>query len=140
MPSSKITWKKNMAFNVELNGHNFTIDATAKVGGQNRGPRPKSLVLSALGGCTGMDVVSILAKMKVIDFEFEVDVKADQTDEHPVIFKDIVITYSFVGKDLPIKKILRAIELSETRYCGVSEMLRATTKISNIVKINGEII
>ena len=109
MAKSKITWKEDMAFNVELDGHNFAIDATAKVGEKNSGPSPKGLLLSALGGCTGMDIVSILKKMKIENYKLEIEVEADQTDEHPIIYKDIVIIYNFHGEDLSISKLKRAV-------------------------------
>ena len=140
MAKSKITWKEDMAFNVELDGHNFAIDATAKVGEKNSGPSPKGLLLSALGGCTGMDIVSILKKMKIENYKLEIEVEADQTDEHPIIYKDIVIIYNFHGEDLSISKLKRAVELSETTYCGVSAMLGKAAKISNQIKVNGELV
>ncbi|MBT5421316.1 MAG: OsmC family protein [Candidatus Cloacimonetes bacterium] len=127
-----------MSFDVELNGHHFKIDAGEQVGGEDRGPRPKGLMLSALGGCTGMDVVSILRKMKVTEYELSIDVSGDPTDVHPKVYHTITIEFKFLGSDLPISKIKKAVELSETRYCGVSEMLRKAAKLKTIIYINGE--
>lgn len=140
MATSKISWRNDMSFNVELNGHNFIIDATDKVGGKDQGPRPKGLLLSALGGCTGMDVVSILKKMKVENYKFEINVDANETTEHPKYYDKITIDYIFEGEDLPIAKIKKAVDLSETRYCGVSEMLRKAAKLETIIHVNGEIV
>jgi len=140
MAESRIKWQKGMTFDVELDGHTFAIDATSQVGGKNLGPRPKGLMLSALGGCTGMDVVSILRKMKVEDYQLEIVVTADQTTEHPKTLKDIMIDYQFTGNDLPIAKLKRAVELSETTYCGVSAMLRKATAINHTISVNGETI
>jgi putative redox protein len=140
MARSKVSWRENMSFNVELNGHNFIIDATDKVGGKDQGPRPKGLLLSALGGCTGMDVVSILKKMKVDNYKLEIIVDANETTEHPKYYDKITIDYVFEGENLPIAKIKKAVNLSETRYCGVSEMLRKSSKIENIIHVNGEVV
>ncbi len=131
-------WLDKMAFDVELNGHHFLIDANEKVGGKNRGPRPKGLLLSGLAGCTGMDVVSILKKMKVENYKFEINVAAELTDEHPKIYDKIELEYLFSGEDLPVSKVKRAVELSETRYCGVSEMLRKAAEIKTKILLNGE--
>lgn len=135
---STVTFIDKMAFDVELNGHHFTIDAGAKVGGEDKGPRPKGLMLSALGGCTGMDVVSILRKMKVTEYELNIDVSGELTDEHPKIYHTITVEFKFAGDDLPENKIQKAVELSETRYCGVSDMLRKAAEIIIKIYINGE--
>lgn len=135
---TKIKWLGEMAFDAELDDHHFTLDASPQVGGQNRGPRPKGLLLSGLAGCTGMDVVSILKKMKIDNFEFEIDVEAESTEEHPKVYKTIILNYIFKGENLPIAKVKRAVELSETRYCGASAMLGKTSKIISKIIVNGE--
>ncbi len=127
-----------MAFDVELNGHHFLIDADEKVGGENRGPRPKGLILCGLAGCTGMDVVSILKKMRVEDYKLDIIVNGEQTKEHPKIYSSIYLEFVFVGVDLPIEKLKKAVELSETRYCGVSAMLKKSSEITIKIKLNGE--
>ena len=136
--SSTLIFQDKMAFDVELNEHHFTIDANEGVGGENRGPRPKGLVLSALGGCTGMDVVSILRKMKVTEYELTIDVSGELTEEHPKIYHTITVKFSFTGDNLPHNNIKKAVELSETRYCGVSEMLRKSSQIITLIYVNGE--
>lgn len=133
MAKTVLNWQKNMSFDVELDGHKFMLNAAD-------GIRPKGLLLSALGGCTGMDVVSILKKMKVEDFQLEIEVTADQTDNHPIIYKDIVVNYNFSGTDLPLAKIKKAVSLSETTYCGVSAMLGKAAKIDHFIRINGEVL
>ncbi len=135
---STITFIKNMTFDVELGGHHFDIDAGAKVGGENNGPSPKGLLLSALGGCTGMDAVSILRKMKVTDYELKIEVSGELTDEHPKIYHTITVEFKFIGNNLPKSKLRKAVELSETKYCGVSEMLRKSSEIKTIIYINGD--
>jgi putative redox protein len=113
------------------------IDASAESGGQDLGPRPKALLLSGLGGCTAMDVVSILAKMRVKLDGLEVQVSAESRDEHPRIFTGIHVRYLFRGKDLPMDKLERAVQLSEDTYCGVSAMLRPTVPITSEIVVEG---
>ncbi len=126
-----LSWKGKMTFDAEVNGHIIPIDADASVGGEDRGPRPKPLTLVSLGGCTGMDVVSILDKMRVKFDDLKVDVTGELTDEHPKYFNKIKITYSFVGKDLPLDKIEKAVSLSQERYCGVTAMLNKVAEITH---------
>jgi putative redox protein len=128
-------WLENMAFESEIGGHKITIDAVPEVGGENRGPRPKPLMLSALGGCTGMDVISILKKMRVEVAEFRVIVEGDLTEEHPKHFYKMHVIYEFSGKDLPLDKLQKAVELSEERYCGVSATLKKALEITSEIRI-----
>ncbi len=132
--STTVWQNEGLRFESTVNGHKIMMDNA--VG--DSGARPKILLLSALAGCTGMDVVSMLNKMKVENFELTIDADADQTDEHPKVYHTIDVTYNFVGENLPIDKIKRAIELSKTRYCGVSKMLSETAKINTKIKINSE--
>lgn len=131
----KINWLENMAFSAEVNGHNVVLDASDKVGGENRGPRPKPLLLAALAGCTGMDVVSILKKMRVDLVDFNVYVDGDLTEEHPKQYSRMHITYEFKGKNLPEEKLQKAVTLSDERYCGVSAMFRKAIEITYEIKI-----
>ena len=131
----KINWLENMAFEAEVNGHKIILDAAEQVGGENRGPRPKPLMLVALAGCTGMDVVSILKKMRVEVEAFHVEVEGDLTEEHPKQFSQLRVIYEFKGKDLPMDKLQKAVGLSEERYCGVSAMYRKVFGITSEIKI-----
>ncbi len=117
-------WLENMAFEAEVNDHLIVMDADELNGGQNKGPRPKLLTLASLAGCTGMDVISILYKMKVVPDEFHISVEGDLTEEHPRYYEKIIVTYYFKGKDLPADKLKKAVELSQEKYCGVSALLR----------------
>ncbi len=125
-----IDWIEEMAFETEINGHKLILDADASVGGKDRGPRPKPLTLVSLGGCTGMDVVSILKKMRVNFESCRVSIEAEQTDEHPKYYHKIHLTYIFKGKDLPMAKLDKAVNLSQDRYCGVSAMLRDSAELT----------
>ncbi len=118
-----VRFEDGLSFDAELQGHHFTLDSDPKFGGRNRGPTPKPLILTALAGCTGMDVVSILAKMGMPFDSFEVQVEGDLTDEHPVVYTRIHVRYVFKGAQLDRGKIERAVDLSRNRYCGVFAML-----------------
>ena len=128
-------WLNNMAFEAEVNGHKIILDAEPEVGGENRGPRPKPFMLTALGGCTAMDVISILKKMRVEIDNFNVHVEGNLTDEHPKQFYKMHVIYEFTGKDLPMDKLKKAVELSEQRYCGVSSVYRKAMKLTSEIKI-----
>jgi putative redox protein len=131
----KIKWLENMAFSAEVNGHEMILDAAEKVGGENRGPRPKPLMMAALAGCTGMDVVSILKKMRVDLDDFNVYVEGDLTEEHPKKYTQMHVIYEFKGKNLPEEKLQKAVNLSEESYCGVSAMYRKAFGITSEIKI-----
>ena len=131
----KVDWIENMAFKAEVNGHEIILDAVEAVGGENRGPRPKPLMMVALAGCTGMDVISILKKMRVEIEGFAVRVIGDLTEEHPKHFEKMHVIYEFKGKDLPMDKLEKAISLSEERYCGVSVSYRQAMGITSEIRI-----
>lgn len=130
-----IDWSGDMAFKAEVNGFTLNIDADEKVGGKNTGPRPKPLLLAGLGGCTSMDVISILGKMRVIPDEFRVEVEAEQTEEHPKYYNKIHLKYIFKGKDLPVDKLEKAVNLSQERYCGVSAMLGKSAELTHEIVV-----
>ena len=128
-------WLSNMAFEADVDGHKIVIDADPHVGGENRGPRPKPFMLVALGGCTAMDVISILKKMRVDVESFNVKVEGDLTKEFPKHFFKMHVIYEFTGKDLPMDKLKKAVELSEERYCGVSAVYKKTMEITSEIKV-----
>ncbi|MBN1182538.1 MAG: OsmC family protein [Bacteroidales bacterium] len=133
--SVNVNWKKNMAFEADIDGYKLMMDAMPDVGGTNRGPRPKPLMMVSLAGCTGMDVISILQKMRVDIDNFNIKVDGELTDEHPKHFIKMHITYEFKGKDLPMEKLEKAVGLSQERYCGVSESYRKAMEITHEIKI-----
>ncbi len=130
-----ITWTEDMSFDATVNDHKVVLDAVVEVGGKDRGPRPKPLMLVALGGCTGMDVVSMLKKMRVDYDGLKIEVEGDLTEEHPKVYHTIIINYLFKGKDLPMEKIEKAVTLSQERYCGVTAMLKKAAKIEHKIII-----
>lgn len=138
MDTVNVKWKEKMSFNVEVDGHSCIIDAKEEVGGLDSGPRPKPLLLSALGGCTGMDVISILRKMRNEPETFNVIIDGELTDEHPKHYHTITIRYILTGNDLDPEKVKKAVRLSEESYCGVSHVLKKAIEIKTIITINGE--
>ncbi|MGQ9800743.1 MAG: OsmC family protein [Candidatus Saccharicenans sp.] len=128
-------WLDGIAFSVDVLGHNLIIDTPISAGGQDRGPSPKPLVLVALAGCTGMDVISMLQKMRISVEKFRLIVQGDLTLEHPKHYYKMHIIYEFTGKTLPPDKIKQAIELSQEKYCGVSATLKKALPITWEMKI-----
>jgi putative redox protein len=131
----EVKWLENMAFEADVNGHKIVLDAASEVGGENRGARPKPFMLVALGGCTGMDVVSMLKKMRVEVEAFSVIVEGDLTDEHPKQFFKMHVIYQFKGKNLPMDKLEKAVNLSEEKYCGVSATYRKAVGITSEIRV-----
>ncbi len=118
------SWQDGMSFNAEVEGHTIALDAGEAVGGKNRGPTPKPLLLVSLAGCTGMDVISILNKMQQPYSYFDVKVEGELTEEHPKQYHSIKLIYEFKkDDDLDEEKVKKAVELSQNRYCGVSALL-----------------
>ena len=128
-------WLENMAFESEINGHKLIIDAKEEVGGQDRGPRPKSLMLAALGGCTSMDVISILKKMRIELRSLNVIVEGELSEEHPKRFQKMHVIYEVAGDNLPLDKIEKAVSLSEEKYCGVSAVYREVMEITSEIRV-----
>lgn len=128
-------WLENMSFESEINGHKIIVDAKEEVGGQDRGPRPKPLMLAALGGCTSMDVVSILKKMRVEIKSLNVIVEGELTEEHPRHFSKMHVIYEVEGDNLPLDKIEKAVSLSEEKYCGVSVVYKKAMEITSEIRI-----
>ena len=133
--SVKTSWKGKMAFNAEVSGHNLVMDAPEDFGGENEGPRPKELMLASLAGCSGMDVVSLLEKMRVEISDFNIFIDADITEEHPKHYTKMHIIYEFQGNDLPIEKLQKAVELSQERYCGVSFMYKKAFELTHEIRV-----
>lgn len=122
---------ENMSFSVNVSGHEMKIDSAREFGGKDQGPRPKSLMMVALAGCTGMDVVSILGKMRVAFEEFRIEVDGNITDEHPKHYDHMHLRYIIKGKNIPSDKVNSAISLSQDKYCGVSHSYRQVMKITH---------
>lgn len=130
-----VNWKQNMAFEADIDGHSVMMDASAAVGGENKGPTPKPLLLASLGGCTAMDVISIAKKMRQEVSSFEIELIGDIDDEFPKPYTGIHLIYKFEGKDLDKEKLEKAINLSRDRYCGIYATLSKAMGITYEVVI-----
>lgn len=130
---------KNMTFiGKSSTGHSIVMDTGEKSGGNQSAPTPMEMVLLGLGGCTGMDVISILRKMKQDIKSFRIEIRKKNADEHPKVYTEINMKYIFSGSRLDEKKIARAINLSQDKYCSVSAMLGKTADISHTFEIEEE--
>lgn len=138
MTKTSLTWIENLAFEAEADGFSLRLDSSIDKGGKNLGVRPKPLLLVALSGCTGMDVVSILKKMRVEDYKLKIDMEADTTDEHPKTYHTIRMKFNFEGENLPLEKIINAVQLSSEKYCGVNAMLKKAAVIKSTIIINNQ--
>jgi putative redox protein len=122
-------WLGGMAFEATNPGGDFRIDVDVDIGGTNNGLRPKALMLDALAGCTGIDVASLLPKMKVSVDAFHIDVEADLTEEHPKSYHTVRVVYHFYGNELETDKLQKIVNLSIEKYCGVMEMFRKFAQV-----------
>lgn len=137
MGKTNITAKliDNMAFEMDINGHKLITDGSIEVGGNNLGPSPKPLLLAGLIGCSGIDIAIIIKKMRIEIEDLNVDIEAEVREEDPKIYNYIKLVYRFKGKNLPLDKLKRAVELSMEKYCGVAAMLKEAVPITYEVKI-----
>jgi putative redox protein len=119
-------------------GHQVTMDTKKIVGGLETAGSPMEMVLQALLGCTAMDVVSILKKMKADYDSFEVHESHERAEAHPKVYTKIHLTFKFDGQDLDHEKIKKAVYLSKDRYCSVSAMLKPAVEISYEITVNGQ--
>jgi putative redox protein len=133
---AKVTWHKGLSFTGTADsGFTLPLGGKKEVGGNEDGFLPMEMFLIGLAGCTGMDVISILAKMRQDVTNFEVKIHADRVDQHPKIFSDIMIEYVVTGKDLDPKLVEKAVNLSETTYCPGQAILNKTAKIDHKITI-----
>ena len=131
---TKTKWLGKMAFETNIDTHKIVVDAAEDFGGQNLGPTPKPLLLASLAGCTGMDVASLLKKMRAEVTDFEISVTGELTDEHPKYYKSIHVEYIFKGSELKKDKLEKAVNLSQERYCGVHYMLSKATDLTHEIQ------
>jgi putative redox protein len=138
MPRAHIRYLDGMAFEGDAeSGHRLTLDSAPDTGGTNRGFRPTELTAMSLAGCTAMDVVSILQKMRTTITRFEVSVDAHRRDEHPRVFDEIELVFDLDGDCRP-EQFQRAVDLSAERYCSVSAMLEKTAVVRRVLRLNGQ--
>jgi putative redox protein len=131
-------WKGKMQFDALVNGHTLIMDGPEKLGGQNNGPVPKPFVLTALTGCTGMDVVALLRRAGKEVTDFVVKAEGDTTDRTPIEYIRIHLVYEFKGDQRLKQDVLHAVTISQEKFCGVSKMLKKILPVSWEVIYNGE--
>ena len=119
----------HMAFTAAINGHKVRMDTTADDGGEDSGPSPKRMMLASLAGCTGIDIVSILNKMKVAFSDLSIGVHAALTAEHPKTYNHVKITYTIKLAEEDKSKMIKAVSLSTEKYCGVFAMFKTFAKM-----------
>lgn len=137
--TAKLKWQAPMAFRANVRGHEFFTDAKKESGGSNLGPNPKELLLTAICGCTGMDVVSLLKKFKEPFWNCEVSAESELTQGQPSVFKEIHLKFIIDGEEnLNIDNVKKAVDLSMTRYCGVSAMVFRVSPIKYHIMMNGK--
>ncbi|WP_124726444.1 OsmC family protein [Staphylospora marina] len=131
----EIRWQGNMHFeSLTPSGHRFPLDAAPEAGGENKGPRPTEVLLSAVGTCSAIDIVEILKKMRLQVESFSMEIQGERAEEHPRRFTRVHMHYRLNG-DLPENKVRRAVNLSLEKYCSVSHSLNA--EITASFEING---
>lgn len=143
MEKASVKFVENMAFTASVEGSSTTIplDANAEHGGSGNGLRPKPLMLVALAGCTGMDIASLIKKMRVEISGFEIDTEAEKSDDMPVVYTEIRLIYRFTAlADDVADKLKKIVDMSQERYCGVAAMMRHFAKLSYSIVLNGKTI
>ncbi|MEI6681585.1 MAG: OsmC family protein [Bacteroidota bacterium] len=136
--SVETSWKGNMMFDATVSGHHVIMDAHPAAGGEDKGSRPKELMLASIAGCSGMDVVSILKKMRVEFASLDIRVSADVTEEHPKHYENMHLVFEFSGKDLDMAQLNKAVQLSQERYCGVAYVYKKAMVVTWEVLVKPE--
>jgi putative redox protein len=133
----KVQWMGKMQFNALVNGHTIVMDGPEKVGGEDNGPIPKPFILTALAGCTGMDIAAILRKADKNPDEFDMKVIGEISKRAPIEYIGVHIIYEFKGSNENKEAALNAVTDSQEKYCGGSSMLKKALPVTWEVKYNG---
>ncbi|MBK6952894.1 MAG: OsmC family protein [Crocinitomicaceae bacterium] len=130
----KATWKEGVHFEADAPGGILNMDGAEEIGGKGKGYRPKALMLSAMAGCTGIDVAMLIEKMRVQIDGFSIDVEAELTDEHPKIYKNTHIVFTFKSANPDKEKLEKAVNLSFDKYCGVIAMFKSFSTVTKEIR------
>ena len=130
-------WMGKMQFNASVNGHTIIMDAPERIGGDNNGPIPKPFILTALSGCTGMDIAAILRKAQKPVDDFNMRISGEISKHPPIEYTAIHIIYEFRGPEENRQAALDAVTASQEKYCGVSSMLKKILPLTWEVSYNG---
>lgn len=132
-----LTWKKDQTFETQLDGHPITIDTIPENGGNNEGPRPKALMLIALAGCSGIDIVPLFRKMRVRFESVSIEVNAETSDGIPMVYTAFHMVYHICANIDDQSKIEKAVRLSQEKYCGVALMMKKIAPVTYEIILNG---
>lgn len=130
-----LEWKDGMSFEADVAGFKIAIDSDPEFGGQEKGPKPKPLMMVALAGCTGMDVVSLMNKMRINYDSLNIIIEGDLTEEHPKHFTKMKVIYEISGQDIDLKKVEKAVLMSKDKYCGVSYSYKQAMEIDYEIRL-----
>lgn len=130
-------WMGKMQFNSLVNGHTIIMDAPEKAGGEDQGPIPKPFVLTALSGCTGMDIVALLRKRQKEIRDLTIRATGELSKQPPIEYVSIHLVYEFTGNELNKEAAIDAVDESQNKYCGVSHMLKKAIPVSWEINYNG---
>ena len=131
-------WMGKMQFNALVDGHTVIMDAPERAGGEDSGPIPKPFILTALAGCTGMDIVAILRKAQKEVKDMDIKVTGELSKKAPIQYVSIHVNYLFKGDESFSNEVLDAVTLSQEKYCGVSSMLKKAVPVTWEVNYNDE--
>lgn len=131
-----VQWMGNMQFNALINGHSIIMDGPPKVGGEDNGPIPKPFILTALAGCTGMDIAAILRKSKSEVNNLEISVIGELSTKTPIEYVAIHVIYHFKGEEQNCDAAINAVTDSQEKYCGVSNMLKKAMPVTWEIHFN----
>ena len=130
-----VTWKEGIHFEGESAGHTVQMDGIPEAGGQGKGASPMRLLLMSLGGCTGMDVISVLKKMRQDVTGLEIVVSGERATEHPKVYTSLDILFRVRGHNIQLEMVEKAVALSEEKYCSVGGMLKKAATLTTRIEI-----
>lgn len=137
--TASVRWIDGLVFETQTeSGHRGYLDSFPKEGETSKGPTPMELVLVAVAGCTGMDVIDILRKKRLNITGLEVKVTGTRAETYPMVYTELDVVYSVRGKNIPASAVEQAIKLSEEKYCSVGIMIGKTAKINSRYEIIAE--
>jgi len=131
-------WMGKMQFNALVQGHTIIMDAPERVGGENQGPIPKPFILSALSGCTGMDVIALLRKEGKTLQHFNIKVSGEISKHPPIEYVSVHLEYDMQGEPGMMEAAINAVKISQGKICGISHMLKKIIPVTWVVIYNGE--
>lgn len=133
---AELVWNEGLRFiGITNSNHAIVLDSKRDVGGFESAPSPMELLAVSLMGCTAMDVISILKKMREEVIDFKIFFEGKRAEEHPKVFTEIKLIYQFKGKNLKYENVKKAVELSQEKYCSVSHMLKKAAKVEYEIEI-----